>query len=79
MKIGRAFCFADNQASSLFYMYLSVAVTFFLVCFCYFSQELRELVRLHHEVQLLCFQLHVEELAGKKLLPLLEKMDPSDG
>jgi len=42
-------------------------------------KELRELVRLQHEVQLLCFQLYVEELAGKKLLPLLEKMDPSDG
>ncbi|KAJ7362151.1 hypothetical protein OS493_013242 [Desmophyllum pertusum] len=41
-------------------------------------KELRELVQLHHEVQLLCLQLHVKQLAGEKLLPLLEKLDPSD-
>lgn len=41
-------------------------------------QELHELVRLHHEVQLLSLQLHVKQLAGEKLLPLLEKIDPSD-
>ena len=40
-------------------------------------QELHELVRLHHEVQLLSMQLHVKQLAGEKLLPLLEKIDPS--
>ena len=41
-------------------------------------QELHELVRLHHEVQLFSLQLHVKQLAGEKLLPLLEKMDPLD-
>ena len=41
-------------------------------------QELHELVGLHHEVQLLSMQLHVKQLAGEKLLPLLEKIDPSD-
>jgi len=44
----------------------------------FFVQELHELVRLHHEVQLLSLQLHVKQLAGEKLLPLLEKMDPLD-
>ncbi|KAJ7362149.1 hypothetical protein OS493_013240 [Desmophyllum pertusum] len=42
------------------------------------NMELRELVQLHHEVQLLCLQLHVKQLAAEKLLPLLEKLDPSD-
>jgi len=46
--------------------------------FSFFVQELHEIVRLHHEVQLLSLQLHVKQLAGEKLLPLLEKMDPSD-
>ncbi|KAJ7362077.1 hypothetical protein OS493_013167 [Desmophyllum pertusum] len=41
-------------------------------------KELHELVQLHHEVQLLCLQLHVKQLAAEKLLPLLEKLDPSD-
>ena len=49
-----------------------------LVCFLFFVQELHELVRLHHEVQLLSLQLHVKQLGGEKLLPLLEKLDPLD-
>ena len=44
----------------------------------FFVQELDELIQLHHEVQLLCFKLHIRQLADKKLLPLLEKLDPSD-
>ncbi|XP_020611046.1 uncharacterized protein LOC110049583 [Orbicella faveolata] len=40
------------------------------------AKELHELVRLHHEVQLLSLQLHVRQLGGEKLLPLLE---PEDG
>jgi len=43
-----------------------------------FVQELHELVRLHHEVQLLSLQLHMKQLAGETLLPLLENMDPLD-
>ncbi|KAL9956367.1 hypothetical protein ACROYT_G037834 [Oculina patagonica] len=41
-------------------------------------KELREFVRLHHEVQLLRLQLHMKQLVGDKLLPLLEKLDPLD-
>jgi len=41
-------------------------------------KELHELFRLHHEVQLLSLQLHMKQLAGEKLLPLLENMDPLD-
>ena len=43
-----------------------------------FVQELRELVGLHHDVQLLCLELHVKQFVGERLLPLLEKMDPFD-
>ncbi|XP_067043996.1 uncharacterized protein [Acropora muricata] len=41
-------------------------------------KELSELVRLQHEAQLLCLQLHMKELAGQKLLPILEKLEPTD-
>ncbi|CAH3105944.1 unnamed protein product [Pocillopora meandrina] len=42
------------------------------------AKELRELVGLHHDVQLLCLELHVKQFVGQRLLPLLEKMDPFD-
>lgn len=41
-------------------------------------KELRELVGLHHDVQLLCLELHVKRFVGDRLLPLLEKIDPLD-
>ena len=44
----------------------------------FFVQELHELIQLHHEVQLLWFKLNISQLADEKLLPLLEKLDPSD-
>jgi len=44
----------------------------------FFVQELHDLIQLHHEVQLLWFKLNISQLADEKLLPLLEKLDPSD-
>lgn len=41
-------------------------------------KELRDLVGLHHDVQLLCLELHVKRFVGERLLPLLEKVDPLD-
>ena len=53
-------------------------ILFAFSLFFFIEQELSGLVRLHHEVQLLCLQLHVKQFVGEKLLPLLEKLDPLD-
>lgn len=46
--------------------------------FFFFSQELSKLVGMHHEAQLLYLQLHMNELEGQTLLPILEKLEPKD-